>query len=72
MLIANCCENDVLPHVLPFVKENIKNDDWKIKDAAVMAFGEFPMSPSLEKPQIRISANLKKVLCVHQAYTANS
>ncbi|XP_064598231.1 importin subunit beta-1-like [Liolophura sinensis] len=45
MLIANCCENDVLPHVLPFVKENIKNEDWKIKDAAVMAFGSILEGP---------------------------
>ena len=40
MLLAQCCENNVVPHVLPFVEDNIRNDDWKIRDAAVMAFGE--------------------------------
>ena len=40
MLLAQCCENNVVPHVLPFVEDNIRKDDWKIRDAAVMAFGE--------------------------------
>lgn len=40
MLLAQCCENAVVPYVLPFVEENIRNDDWKKRDAAVMAFGE--------------------------------
>ncbi|KAK7575826.1 hypothetical protein V9T40_012112 [Parthenolecanium corni] len=39
MLLASCCEEDVLPHVLPFVKENIKNPDWRYRDASLMAFG---------------------------------
>lgn len=40
MLLASCCEEDLLPHVLPFVKENIKNQDWRYRDASLMAFGE--------------------------------
>ncbi len=39
MLMATCCEDDVVPHVLPFVKDNISNTDWRYRDAAVMAFG---------------------------------
>lgn len=39
MLLANCCEDDIVPHVLPFIKEHIKNPDWRYRDAAVMAFG---------------------------------
>ena len=39
MLMATCCEDDIIPHVLPFVKDNIKSADWKYRDAAVMAFG---------------------------------
>ncbi|XP_013779228.1 importin subunit beta-1-like isoform X1 [Limulus polyphemus] len=39
MLMATCCEDDVVPHVLPFVKENIVNPSWRYRDAAVMAFG---------------------------------
>ncbi|KAL7977189.1 hypothetical protein Chor_009138 [Crotalus horridus] len=39
MLLATCCEDDIVPHVLPFIKEHIKNIDWRYRDAAVMAFG---------------------------------
>jgi importin subunit beta-1 len=39
MLFANCCEDDIVVHVIPFVQANIKNADWKFRDAAVMAFG---------------------------------
>jgi hypothetical protein len=40
MLLAQCCENDVVPYVLPFVEANIKDETWQRRDAAVMAFGK--------------------------------
>lgn len=40
MLLAQCCENDVIPFVTEFIMDNIKSADWKNRDAAVMAFGE--------------------------------
>lgn len=45
MLMASCCEDDIIPHVLPFVKDNIKNHDWRLRDAAVMAFGSILEGP---------------------------
>lgn len=45
MLLATCCEDDVVPHVLPFVKENIKHQDWRYRDAALMAFGAILEGP---------------------------
>ena len=39
MLLATCCEDDIVQHVLPFVKDNINSPDWRYRDAAVMAFG---------------------------------
>ena len=42
MLLASCCEDDIVPHVLPFVTERIKSPDWRFRDAAVMAFGKIP------------------------------
>ncbi|XP_057376341.1 importin subunit beta-1-like [Daphnia carinata] len=45
MLLANCCEDVIVPHVLPFVKENIENPDWRFRDAAVMAFGSILEGP---------------------------
>lgn len=41
MLLATCCEDDIVPFVLPFVKDNIKSTDWRYRDAALMAFGKF-------------------------------
>lgn len=40
MLMASCCEDDMIAHSLPFVRENIKHPDWRYRDAAVMTFGE--------------------------------
>ncbi|XP_043466962.1 importin subunit beta-1 isoform X1 [Leptopilina heterotoma] len=39
MLLASCCEEAIVPHVLPFIKDNIKNPDWRYRDAALMTFG---------------------------------
>ncbi|XP_077300767.1 importin subunit beta Fs(2)Ket isoform X2 [Arctopsyche grandis] len=39
ILLSNCCSNDVLPFVLPFIDENIQSSEWRLRDAAVMAFG---------------------------------
>jgi importin subunit beta-1 len=38
MLLATCCEDDIVPFVLPFITENIKNPNWRFKDAALMVF----------------------------------
>lgn len=45
MLLANCCEDVIVPHVLPFVKDNIEDPDWRNRDAAVMAFGSILEGP---------------------------
>lgn len=41
MLLAQCCEDNIINHVSSFIETNIVNEDWKLRDAAVMAFGEF-------------------------------
>ncbi|KAK9879418.1 hypothetical protein WA026_006486 [Henosepilachna vigintioctopunctata] len=38
MLLASCCENEIVPFVLPFIKENIKSVNWRYRDASLMAF----------------------------------
>jgi len=45
MLLATCCEDDIVPHVLPFVKDNIKHADWRHRDAALMSFGSILEGP---------------------------
>ncbi|KAK3747939.1 hypothetical protein RRG08_041776 [Elysia crispata] len=49
MLMATCCEDDVVGFVLPFVQSNITNEDWRYRDAAVMAFGSVLEGPDPEK-----------------------
>lgn len=52
MLMATCCEDDVVPHILPFVKDNISSPDWRYRDAAVMAFGKCMLSGRLRADDI--------------------
>lgn len=49
MLLASCCTNDIVAHVLPFIQNHISNKDWKFRDAAVMAFGKYTIYPDLRK-----------------------
>lgn len=39
MLLATCCEDEIVPYVFPFIQENIKSQNWRYRDAAVMVFG---------------------------------
>lgn len=39
MLLSNCCEDEIVPHVLPFIQSNIKSENWRYREAALMAFG---------------------------------
>ncbi|XP_046999145.1 importin subunit beta-1 isoform X1 [Schistocerca americana] len=54
MLLATCCEDDIVPFVLPFVKDNIKSTDWRYRDAALMAFGSIlgGLEPKTLKPLV--------------------
>ncbi|KAL9958290.1 hypothetical protein ACROYT_G035289 [Oculina patagonica] len=45
MLLAQCCESEIIPYVTDFIMENIKSVDWKRRDAAVMAFGAILEGP---------------------------
>lgn len=50
-LLSQACEEAIVELVLPYVQAYIRHDDWKRRDAAVMAFGsilEGPSPPSLE------------------------
>jgi len=45
-LLASCCEDAIVPFVLPFVEQNIINQDWRYREAAVMSFGSILEGPS--------------------------
>ena len=54
MLLASCCEEGIVPFVLPFVNENIKSPDWRYRDAALMALGSIlgGLEPATLKPLV--------------------
>ncbi|KAK4479984.1 hypothetical protein RD792_013038 [Penstemon davidsonii] len=56
-LIARTVGDDILPLVTPFIEENIKNADWRLKEAAIYAFGSI-----MEGPSPKILAHISIVL----------
>lgn len=46
--VARTIENNVVPLVLPFITENINNANWRLREAALMAFGMILDGPSGE------------------------
>lgn len=38
MLIAQCCTDSVVPHVIDF-QQHLNHEDWRYRDAAIMSFG---------------------------------
>ncbi|CAG0884070.1 unnamed protein product [Cyprideis torosa] len=48
MLLATCCEDAVIEHVLPFVQQHITSPDWRYREASVMAFGSILEGPNTD------------------------
>jgi len=44
-LFAQCVEGAIVPPVLGFIEGNIRSDDWKRREAGVMAFGSILEGP---------------------------
>ncbi|KAH8699047.1 importin beta-1 subunit [Talaromyces proteolyticus] len=47
-LYAQCVQGDIIQPVLTFVEENIKNEDWHRRDAAVASFGAIMDGPEID------------------------
>lgn len=45
-LLASLVREDIVPVVIPFVTTNINNPNWRLREAAVMAFGSILDGPS--------------------------
>ncbi|XP_019853838.1 PREDICTED: importin subunit beta-1 isoform X2 [Amphimedon queenslandica] len=61
-LMASCTEDSIVPLVIPFVKENIFNGDWRFRDAAVMALGCIMEGPDPDQLAQFISEVLLRII----------
>ncbi|CAJ0650188.1 16370_t:CDS:10 [Entrophospora sp. SA101] len=44
-LLAQCVEDSIVAPVIPFVETNIRSNEWRYREAAVMAFGSILEGP---------------------------
>ncbi|KAL1914260.1 uncharacterized protein VTP21DRAFT_9074 [Calcarisporiella thermophila] len=45
-LLAQCVQDAVVGPIIPFVENHIRSNDWRYRDAAVMAFGTILVGPN--------------------------
>ena len=49
MNMAQCCEADILEHVMSFIAQHMADSDWRKREAAIMAFGSVLEGPPPDK-----------------------
>lgn len=59
--IALCIGDDVVDHVMPFINTNIGGADWRMREAAVMAFGSI-MEGTEEKVVVTLELAMQVLL----------
>jgi len=47
-LVANTVEDKIVGIIMPFIQANIKNENWRLREAATMSFGSILEGPSSE------------------------
>ena len=61
MHLARCCGDVMLPHVIPYVAAHIQHQDWHLREAAVMAFGQcLEVTDSTDMPAYTAQVPLPK------------
>lgn len=61
-LLASCVQNDVVGPVVQFVESHIRNQDWRFREAAVMAFGSILDGPESHVLQPIVSQALPVII----------
>ena len=61
-LLAQCVTDAVVAPVVPFVEQNIRNQDWRFREASVMAFGSILDGPSSAILQPLVSQALPVII----------
>jgi importin subunit beta-1 len=61
-LMSQTVEDDIVPRVMPFVTQNIQSPDWRMRDAAIMAFQCILDGPSAETMGVSVSQAIPALL----------
>lgn len=61
-LVANTIEDEVVPPVMKFIEANIRNSNWKFREAATFAFGAIMDGPKTETIASTVHAALPVLL----------
>jgi importin subunit beta-1 len=61
-LVANTVEDAILPHIMPFVQQHIQLENWRYKEAAIMAFSSILEGPSDEAIGLYVNQSIPLLL----------
>lgn len=61
-LMASCCEDEIVELAVPFINEHIKSQDWKFRDAAVMALGSILEGPEPSTLQQHVTMLMESLI----------
>lgn len=73
-LLAQCVGNMVIGPVVPFIETNIQNENWRNREAAVMAFGSIMdgpdpvvLTPLVDQVSFRYKYH-REFICISRIY----
>eukprot|EP01097_Dermamoeba_algensis_P005071 TRINITY_DN3234_c0_g1_i4.p1 TRINITY_DN3234_c0_g1~~TRINITY_DN3234_c0_g1_i4.p1 ORF type:complete len:508 (+),score=118.61 TRINITY_DN3234_c0_g1_i4:1129-2652(+) len=46
-LVAQATKDEILPEIIPFIEQNISSPDWRLREAATLAFGSILEGPKM-------------------------
>ncbi|EEC45100.1 predicted protein [Phaeodactylum tricornutum CCAP 1055/1] len=60
--ISQTVEGSIVPHVIPFVTQHIQSEEWRYRDAAIVAFSSIMDGPSTEELAIYVNQSIPVLL----------
>eukprot|EP00538_Stauroneis_constricta_P004226 CAMPEP_0119570102 /NCGR_PEP_ID=MMETSP1352-20130426/43444_1 /TAXON_ID=265584 /ORGANISM="Stauroneis constricta, Strain CCMP1120" /LENGTH=859 /DNA_ID=CAMNT_0007619767 /DNA_START=157 /DNA_END=2736 /DNA_ORIENTATION=+ len=65
-LVSQTVEDEIVPILMPFVEQNIQNENWRVRDAAIMAFTSMLDGPSPTSIGQYVSSSIPMLLNMFQ------
>jgi hypothetical protein len=54
MLLSTCLEQEIIPHLIPFINNNLTNEEsWQLRNAALIAFGSMLVNFQQDGPFLK-------------------